>query len=335
VLKFASSARGDYNALVRHLFWNSLSVMIGFPASSHCVERSPAASLAKARMLVALSALAGLLLPQAVTAAEVAAGVIMYQQIDATTFRYTIDLNNIGSTNVGTLWYSWVPGQDFLAASPTNVVGPTGWTDTVTQEFVGDGFGIQWVNTATPLASGNRLFGFRFDSTSTPAQLGANSTVHTTFPAGTSFIYAGAPLTDAGFQFTIAPTTTPWTNPFNANDVDNNGRVNAQDALLVIHELLLHGNETLATPTLDDKFPNFVDVNGTNSLSARDALLVIADLLNLPTTVSPVQVSPLAVAAPMAMANVPEPGTLWLALISAVGFAAVAARRQARSSKAA
>jgi hypothetical protein len=309
--------------------------MIGFSASSHCVARSQAVSLAKARMLVAIFSLAGLFAPQTVTAAEVAAGVIMYQKVDATTFRYTIDLNNTGSTTVGTLWYSWVPGEDFLAASPTNVVGPTGWTATITQEFVGDGFGIQWVNTASPLASGNTLFGFRFDSTSTPAQLAANSTIHTTFPTGTSFIYAGAPLTDAGFQFTIAPTSTPWTNPFNANDVDNNGRVNAQDALLVIHELLLHGNETLATPTLDDKFPNFVDVNGTNSLSARDALLVIADLLNLPTTVAPVEVSPLALAAPMAIASVPEPGTWWLALVSVVGFAAAAARRRARSSKAA
>lgn len=286
-------------------------------------------------MLVALWALTGSFAPQTVIAAEVAAGVIMYQKVDATTFRYTIDLNNTGSTTVGTLWYSWVPGEDFMAVSPTNVVGPTGWTATITQEFVGDGFGVRWVNTATPLASGNRLFGFQFDSTSTPAQLAANSTVHTTFPTGTSFIYAGAPLTDAGFQFTIVPTTTPWTNPFNANDVDNNGRVNAQDALLVIHELLLHGNETLGTPTLDDKFPNFVDVNGTNSLSARDALLVIADLLNLPTTVSPVQVSPLALAAPLAIASVPEPGSSWLALVGAVCLSAAAARRRARLSNSA
>ncbi|HEY2893503.1 MAG TPA: dockerin type I domain-containing protein [Pirellulales bacterium] len=272
-------------------------------------------------------------------AAELAAGVILYQQVDATTFRYTIDLNNTGTTTVGTLWYSWVPqpGQDFLAASPTNVVGPTGWTAIITHEAADDGFAIQWVNTTTPLASGKTLLGFRFDSHSTPAELTANSVFHTTFPVGTSFIYAGAPLApgDAGFQFTIAPTTHPWTNPFLALDADNNGRVSAQDALAVIHELLLHGNHALTTPTLDDPVPSFFDVNASNSLSARDALLVIANILHLPTNVAPVEVGPLAVASPFALANVPEPGSIALVAVAVLALGAVAGlrRRSARLPK--
>jgi hypothetical protein len=302
-----------------------------FYDSAHCSR-----ALHGVRSVAALVALAIACvgLPTSAAAAELAAGVILYQQIDATTFRYTIDLNNTGTTTVGTLWYSWVPGEDFLPASPTNVVGPTGWTATVTQEFANDGFGIQWVNTVSPLASGNTLLGFRFDSHSTPAELRANSLVETTIPVGTSFIYAGLPEApgDNGFQFTIAPTTHPWTNPFLPLDIDNNGRVSAQDALAVIHELLLHGNHALATPTGDDSIPPFIDVNASDSLSARDALLVIADLLHLPTTVAPVQIGPLAIASPMVLANVPEPGSFALAGIAifALGAAIGLRRRSSR-----
>src|SRR4051794_41542655 len=97
-----------------------------------CGVRSVAALVALATACIGLASSAA--------AAELAAGVILYQQIDATTFRYTLDLNNTGTTTVGTLWYSWVPGEDFLPASPTNVVGPTGWTPTVRHEFANDGF---------------------------------------------------------------------------------------------------------------------------------------------------------------------------------------------------
>ena len=57
-------------------------------------------------------------------AAELASASALFQQIDASTFRYNIDLKDTGTTAIGTLWYAWVPGADFLGSSPTNLVSP-------------------------------------------------------------------------------------------------------------------------------------------------------------------------------------------------------------------
>src|SRR5262249_39352444 len=146
-------------------------------------------------------------------AAETANGVLLFRKVDASTFRYNIDLQNTGSGNIATLWYAWVPGEDFLAASPTSLASPPRWTATVPHEGAGDGFAVQWVNTTTPLAPGATLSGFGFDSGSTPAQLAGNSVFFPTTPVGTTFIYTGAPLTGTAGQLNIVPTSTPWRNP--------------------------------------------------------------------------------------------------------------------------
>ena len=68
-------------------------------------------------------------------------------------FNYTINLANASSSNagIGTFWYAWVPGEDFLATSPISVSPPAGWTDNITNARPVDGFAIQFVANSSAL----------------------------------------------------------------------------------------------------------------------------------------------------------------------------------------
>lgn len=265
----------------------------------------------------------GFLVSPSAGVAEMATGVMLYQQVNASTFRYDIVLQDTGATNVGTLWYAWVPGEDFLAASPTNIVSPAGWSAQVTHAGTGDGFAVQWVNTSGPLTPNGIVRGFGFDSQSTPAQLSGNSPFFPATPVGTTFVYAGAPLATAGGQFKILPTSTPWQNPFTPLDVNNSGTVTALDALVVINALLGQGTHTLATPTTNDALPPFVDVTGDNKLSPLDALNVINHLLSVGGASDQLGAAPSIDTAALAPpVTVPEPGSLALAALACLGFIA-------------
>jgi Dockerin type I domain len=267
-------------------------------------------------------------LARSARAAELASGVMLFQQINASTFRYNIDLKDTGTTAIGTLWYSWVPGEDFLGSSPTNLVSPPGWSASVTHEGANDGFAIQWVNNNGPLQPGATLLGFKFEIANTPTALAGNSPAFPGTPIGTSFIYAGAPLSDAGAQLNIVPTNTPWRNPFAAFDVDNNGRVTAIDAAIVISDLLMHGNRSLGVPAASDGIPPFIDVNGSNSMSATDALLLVNDLLLHGNHAATAQTAPLSVPSAQALiVAVPEPAS---AIEASFAFAALVAAWWAR-----
>ncbi len=124
--------------------------------------------------------------------------------------QYTATLNDTGSTSIGTFWFAWVPGEDFLDVSPTNIVSPAGWTAVVTHSGAGDGFAIQWkaTSSASDLQSGASLSGFGFTSSETPAQLSGNSPFFSSTPELTSFTYTGAPFSDAGFDFVAALDTS-------------------------------------------------------------------------------------------------------------------------------
>jgi hypothetical protein len=219
-----------------------------------------------------LAGLASMLGPSTSFAAEIASGTLLYRQVDASTFRYDIDLQNSGTTNVGTLWYAWIPGHDFMPIAPTNIVSPPGWSAIVTGGNAPNGFAIQWVNNSGPLTPGHTLRGFGFDSQESLAQL-ADATISQTF------VYSGAPFSDSGFQFNIVPTTHPWHNPFVSTDVDNNGSVVPLDALQVINALISSGAHSLSVPTLNDAVPPFIDVNGDGLLGPLDALQVINQLI--------------------------------------------------------
>jgi hypothetical protein len=126
-----------------------------------------------------------------------------------TVFTYDVTLNNTGNVSLGTFWFGWTPGEDFMKSMPTNIASPSGWTDSVTNLGSSDGFAIQWVANGTSLAAGQSLSGFVFSSADSPTDLGGNSVVHPGTPVETSVVYMGAPLTDSGDQFVAAAPTVP------------------------------------------------------------------------------------------------------------------------------
>jgi hypothetical protein len=137
-----------------------------------------------------------------IRAAEVASVTITSAQLNPTTWRYNLVLHDIGTTSLGTLWFSWVPGEDFMPTSPSNIVSPTSWTSIVTHGGASDGYAIQWVAGAgAALTPGNPVAGFQFDSATTPAQMAANSPFYSGTPVPTSFVYSGVPFSDGGFMF--------------------------------------------------------------------------------------------------------------------------------------
>lgn len=157
--------------------------------------------LAVASMLSASPSRANLAASAQVTATQLGGG----------EYQYDITLNDTGTTNVGTFWFSWVPGLDFMSVSPTSILSPTGWVDAITHGGATDGYAIQWIDDGAALSAGNSLAGFQFDSTLTPAQLAAASPINSAFPTTTSFVYIGKPFADPGSQFvaSVTPTATP------------------------------------------------------------------------------------------------------------------------------
>lgn len=123
-------------------------------------------------------------------------------------YDYDISLFNDGTTPIDVLWYSWIPGHDFMAAVPTNVLAPAGWTGSVQGGLPGDGYSVEYT-TASPLAAGSSLNGFRFTSSNTPAQLSGNSSFFPFLPIGTSFIYQGPAELSPGYQFEMNPVPEP------------------------------------------------------------------------------------------------------------------------------
>ncbi len=136
----------------------------------------------------------------AVPAALGASGVITVQQISQSDYRYTISLDNTGGTAIGTFWFSWVPGGEFMPTVPSNIVSPAGWTFSI---IPGAGYSIQWTTGSASLASGNTLSTFQFDSATTPAQMSGDASFAAGVPVVRSFVYIGAALTDPGFQLDL------------------------------------------------------------------------------------------------------------------------------------
>ncbi len=109
---------------------------------------------------------------------EVAAGILKPTNLGGGEWQYAITLfNESGADNadttVGTFWFSWAPGQEYMEAVPTDVTSPAGWTEKLTgADNSTDGTSIQWVaGSGSLLHAGQSISGFQFDSTESPTQI--------------------------------------------------------------------------------------------------------------------------------------------------------------------
>lgn len=130
------------------------------------------------------------------------------QSLGGGNFRYSGNLHNSGDTEIGTFWVAWVPGQNFMPHIPANIQSPAGWTASVSNEGLGDGYGIQFTaDLDSVVPAGGSLAGFRFDTLDSPAVMSGFSPNHPAFRTTTSFVYIGPALFDPGFQFiaTVVP----------------------------------------------------------------------------------------------------------------------------------
>ena len=121
-------------------------------------------------------------------------------------FNYNLTVTNTGTTPLGTFWFGWLPGENFLPSVPTSPANPTGWTSALMG--VGnsaDGSSIQWVaqSAGADIAPGQSLSGFDFSSADSPSVLAGFSPQHSTSHAMTSFVYGGGPFSDGGFEFVV------------------------------------------------------------------------------------------------------------------------------------
>jgi hypothetical protein len=144
-------------------------------------------------------------------AADQAMASISDTQLNTSEWQYSITLNNTGTNPLGTFWFAWVPGQDYLSTNPISVISPTNWTDNITHGGSGDGYAIQWLAGSNTLAAGSSLSGFSFDSADPPSSVFGNSAFFSHPPVGTSFVYSGAPFSDGGFELVASAVPEPAT----------------------------------------------------------------------------------------------------------------------------
>ena len=137
-------------------------------------------------------------------ASEAASATFSSTPLSSTSWQYSLTLSDTGTTDVGTFWFAWVPGEDFMSVAPSGIADPTGWSAITTHAGATDGYAIQWkAGSGALLAPGQSLSGFMFDSTMSPAQMMGDSVFFPGTPVTTTFVYQGAPFSDAGLEFTV------------------------------------------------------------------------------------------------------------------------------------
>ncbi len=134
------------------------------------------------------------------------------------TYTYSISLKSNGTTTVGSFWYAWIPGQDYMHTAPISIVNPTGWHSTVTGGGATDGFAIQWAanSSASYIASGSTLSTFAFTSADDLNSLAGFSTFFPTKRVGTSVVYSGGIFSDLGFTFLVNTVVPEPAGPISA-----------------------------------------------------------------------------------------------------------------------
>lgn len=161
-------------------------------------------------MLKSFSVFGALALGAAAMAQINATGSISYVN-NGSDYTYDITLTNTGTTSIGTMWYAWIPGEDYLPIAPTSHDGPANWTF-LQSTSAGFGYGLRWVAQAGSLLQpGQSISGFKFTTTTTPTELAGNTIFGSHPPVGTTFLYEGAPFVGQSKQILVNPVPEPAT----------------------------------------------------------------------------------------------------------------------------
>jgi hypothetical protein len=140
------------------------------------------------------------------------------QQLSPGSYQYSITLNNTGTTQIGTFWFGWIPGYDFLP-STASVSSPAGWIGNSVHDAIG-GYAIEWYDSVpnSGLAPGHSLSGFSITTPDSPATIAGNSFLQmsavTYYPVSTSWVYVGqfqdgANPSDQGTMVTASAVPEP------------------------------------------------------------------------------------------------------------------------------
>lgn len=123
-------------------------------------------------------------------------------------YRYTITLKDTGTTAIGTFWFAWVPGDDFLPAKP-KASAPKGWSDHL---IGGGGYSIQWVanSSGNALKAGHSMT-LVFTSSAKPAAVFGASKIHPPTNVTTSVVFTG--LNASGTEYEFAASSTKVGSP--------------------------------------------------------------------------------------------------------------------------
>ena len=156
------------------------------------------------------SAVALFAVPAPASAGIVASGTLSTQlDADAIHFDHTIKLTNtLASTDtIGTFWFAWIPGQDYLRDKPLSVTTPAGWVSLLTHfpNVPTNGWAIQWKATsaASYMAVGDTLT-FGFVNLETIDQLTGPSPYFDHPVETTSVVYNQAPFSAVSATITLA-----------------------------------------------------------------------------------------------------------------------------------
>lgn len=167
------------------------------------------------RVSIFAAALAGLMVAGSAEAALMASATIELKSTGGTvvspTYTYGLKLNNTGTTTIGTLWYAWIPGENYLATRPTSLVNPAGWTSSIIGGSAGQGFSIRWLASAAAnrLPAGSMLQGFEFTTIDPPSGLDGLSVFFPSKKVGTAVVYSAGAFSDSGFTFVASPVVIP------------------------------------------------------------------------------------------------------------------------------
>lgn len=125
-------------------------------------------------------------------------------------YTYDLSLTDTGTTQIGTFWYAWLPGEDFLPATPVDISAPLGWDlNAVTGKGnSSDGKAIRWEAT-DPLEPGQTVDGFEFSIDESPLVIFGDTPFYADTPIDTSVVYQGGPFQGGSASFVANPVPGP------------------------------------------------------------------------------------------------------------------------------